>query len=114
MTLGQRLNIKLKENNLTQKELAKLLNVSTSTLNGYFTDYRTPDYDTLIKLCNVLNTHLDYLLLGSEQPISNTSTEFIELPTSLFNKLSEMALSKNIPVNELVNKLISEHIEDNN
>ncbi len=51
-----------KSRNLTQKEIAKLLNIEQTTYSGYETGYSRPDIDTLKKIANIFNTSIDYLV----------------------------------------------------
>lgn len=55
-----------KEKNLTQKELAKILNVSDRSVGFYETGERDPDTETLNKLANFFNVSIDYLLGRTE------------------------------------------------
>ena len=60
-----------KKNNLSMKELGKVLNVSESTISLYESGKREPDFETLIKLAEYFNVSTDYLLGRSdakEQP----------------------------------------------
>ncbi|MBQ7236493.1 MAG: helix-turn-helix transcriptional regulator [Clostridia bacterium] len=50
------------ERKLTQKEVAKQLNISTTCYAGYEQGYREPDYQTLRKICKFFNVTSDYLL----------------------------------------------------
>lgn len=50
------------ERKLTQKEVAKQLNISTTCYAGYEQGYREPDYQTLRKICKYFNVTSDYLL----------------------------------------------------
>jgi repressor LexA len=50
------------ENNLTQTDLSKLLNISQSTLAKYETGARKPDVDMLNKLSNYFNKTIDYVI----------------------------------------------------
>ena len=58
--------IKLKElreaSNITQIELAKILNVSNTTISNWERGYREPDINSLIKIADYFNVSLDYLL----------------------------------------------------
>ncbi|XCP86931.1 helix-turn-helix transcriptional regulator [Roseburia hominis] len=49
---------------VTQDELAKYLNVSRSTIAGYETKERQPDFDKLIKIAQYFQVPIDYLLTG--------------------------------------------------
>lgn len=43
-----------KLHNVTQKELAEKLNIARGTLANYETGKRTPDFSTLVRICDVL------------------------------------------------------------
>lgn len=47
---------------VTQDEMAKYLKVSRSTIAGYETKRRQPDYDKLVKISKYFNVSIDYLL----------------------------------------------------
>ena len=49
-------------NNLTQKQLANLLNIERSTLSSYETGRRYPDAHILVKLADTFDVSVDYLL----------------------------------------------------
>ena len=51
-----------KQKNLSQEDLAKILNIGQSTLSGYETGCYEPDINTLIKIANYFNVSIDYLL----------------------------------------------------
>ena len=50
-----------KEKNMTQKEIAKIINVAPTTYLGYEKMTSEPDLKTLIKLADFFNVSLDYL-----------------------------------------------------
>lgn len=51
-----------KENNITQEEMAKKLNIATSTYGGYELETSEPTIDTLCKLADYYGVSLDYLV----------------------------------------------------
>lgn len=59
-------SIRLKElrqkNNLSQKEFAEMLKVSTGTVGNWEVGMREPDFKMLIKIANIFNVPCDYLL----------------------------------------------------
>ncbi|MGN0342568.1 MAG: helix-turn-helix domain-containing protein [Roseburia sp.] len=83
MNIGTRIKCLLEEENMTQKELADILHISASTLNGYIKKGKEPDYAILIRLANYFNTTTDYLLgrsnmrTASDQPLSLLEGELI-------------------------------------
>ncbi len=61
MDIGARLRNLLEQEGITQKELAKSLNISTTTLNGYIQNRRQPDAKTIIRLASYFHTTTDYI-----------------------------------------------------
>ena len=51
-----------KKKNMTQEELAKLLNLSTTGYSYYEQGKREPNIDILCKLADLYNVSLDYLI----------------------------------------------------
>ena len=47
MSFGEKLRILLEEHTMTQKQLAKELNIAPSTVGSYIQNTREPDFDTL-------------------------------------------------------------------
>ena len=62
MSFGDNLRTLLEERNLTQKELAKQLNLAPSTVGSYVQNTREPDFDTLKTIAKYFDVSLDYLL----------------------------------------------------
>lgn len=75
-----------KAKKMTQEEVAKLLNVTTQTYQNYELNKREPNIETLIKLANIFDTTIDYLI-GREkkQLIDKNDKEILEY----LNKLKE-------------------------
>lgn len=75
-----------KAKKMTQEEVAKLLNVTTQTYQNYELNKREPNIETLIKLANIFDTTIDYLI-GREkkQLIDKNDKEILEQ----LNKLKE-------------------------
>ena len=53
---------KRKTMKLTQTEIAKKLNINRVTYTGYETGKHFPDVETLIKIADILETSIDYLV----------------------------------------------------
>ncbi|WP_167630643.1 helix-turn-helix domain-containing protein [Listeria valentina] len=62
MTIGKKIAELRKKRGLSQSNLAKDLNVSTSTVGMWETNKREPDYETLKKITYYFNVSADYLL----------------------------------------------------
>lgn len=65
MTIGERLLRLRKERNLSQEELANVLDVSRQTISKWETDQSTPDFDKIIPLCEYYGITSDELLTGN-------------------------------------------------
>lgn len=66
MTLGERIKEARLRKKLTQKQLAKLLNVTDATVNRYEKNVRKPDAEMLKRIAEILGVSVDYLL-GTEE-----------------------------------------------
>ena len=60
--LGNKIKQLREEKNITQANLAKLLDVSPSTVGMWEQNRRTPDIEILKKLSDILHVSVDYLL----------------------------------------------------
>ncbi|MBQ7669578.1 MAG: helix-turn-helix transcriptional regulator [Clostridia bacterium] len=74
-SFGEKLKIVLAENKVTQKDLAKKLNIAPTTLNGYISDKREPDLETLKKIALSLGVTTDYLLECEDEGINLNAKE---------------------------------------
>ncbi|NFD30394.1 XRE family transcriptional regulator [Clostridium botulinum] len=59
---GDRLKELREEKELTQEELGKLLSVSRQTVSGYEAENIEPNINNLVRLADIFNVSLDYLL----------------------------------------------------
>ncbi|MFV3012012.1 helix-turn-helix domain-containing protein [Clostridium botulinum] len=59
---GDRLKELREEKEMTQEELGKFLNVSRQTISGYEAGAIEPSISNLVKLADIFNISLDYLL----------------------------------------------------
>ena len=73
MTLGQKINQLRLEHNLSQNDLADMLNVSRQSISKWETDGSVPDLDNLIKLSQIFHVTLDELVLNKTPDIAETT-----------------------------------------
>lgn len=62
MKFCNKLRSLIEERNLTQKQVAKDLNIAPSTMGGYVQGSSEPDFEILKKLAKYFNVSTDYLL----------------------------------------------------
>lgn len=74
MNFSNKLRTLIEERNITQKQVAKDLNIAPSTMGGYVQGSSEPDFDTLRKLSKYFDVTTDYLL---DMP-SEKSNNFME------------------------------------
>ena len=74
MDFGKQLRSLIEERGMTQKELAKELNIAPSTMGGYTQGIREPDYATLKKIASFFKVSTDYLL-GHHSSVAQTDSE---------------------------------------
>lgn len=68
--IGERIQYLREEKKLTQKELAKALSLSTSSLASYEQNARKPSVDTVIELARFFDVTSDYILELTNKPIN--------------------------------------------
>ena len=61
-TIGDRLRYLIHEHGMDQKEFAEIFGLKISTLNGYVTNYRTPDIEMQKKFADFFAVSVDYLI----------------------------------------------------
>lgn len=69
------------ENNMTQEQVANLINVSRSTIAGYETKHRQPSHEKLTALANIFHVSVDYLL-NDNVPILLTAAPSSDNPSA--------------------------------
>lgn len=74
MSFGDILRNLLGDRGITQKQLAKNLNIAASTLGNYIQDSREPDFETLKRLADYFEVSVDYLI-GHRTPKADTHME---------------------------------------
>ena len=67
MTLGDKLSKLRKENNYTQEQLAGILGVSRQAISKWESNLTYPETDKLIRMSDLFNCSLDYLLKDAEE-----------------------------------------------
>jgi transcriptional regulator with XRE-family HTH domain len=64
---AKRLKEERENKHWTQDYFASLLGISNGTVSGYERNYREPDIDTLIKISDLFNISIDYLIGKSDK-----------------------------------------------
>lgn len=65
MSIGEKIYELRKKKNMSQEDLASILNVSRQTISKWETGESNPDFDKIVPLCNFFNISTDEFLKGS-------------------------------------------------
>lgn len=76
MTLGDKLTKLRKENNYTQEQLANILGVSRQSVSKWESDIAYPETEKLLKIGEIYNCSMDYLLKDNQENASPKSEIF--------------------------------------
>lgn len=101
--IGERLTELLREQNMTQKQLAELIGVTEATVSRYMSGERTPKSGILANMATALRTTSDYLL-GTE-PEGDLENDFPTIRRLIARNAGSMSQSQKI---ELMNVLFLE------
>lgn len=77
-TFGIRLRTARKTKKLTQRKLAKLINVAYTSISEWENDHHKPDINILEVLCNVLDVKASWLLSSEEAPKNTTVLQYLQ------------------------------------
>lgn len=95
MSFGENLRTLIEEKDITQKELAKQLNIAPSTLGSYVQNTREPDFSTLKMIAAYFNVSIDYLLDYSTGNISNhQENELLRIFRSLTEEQKDICIEQ--------------------
>ncbi|WP_050551806.1 helix-turn-helix domain-containing protein [Clostridium tunisiense] len=104
--LGKRIKNAREIKKLTQEKLAEIIGVSTVYISHLEIGSKTPSLETLIKISNVLEVSIDYLLANN----LNTSVDYLKGDLA---KILNSCSAKDISLILAVAKAIIEHNKDN-
>ena len=79
--IGKFIAFKRKQKNLTQEQLAQILNISNKTVSKWETGKSMPDYTLVKPLCEALNISVSELIDGqtSNESVKINEDQLIEL-----------------------------------
>lgn len=84
MSFGNNLRTLIEERDMTQKEVARQLNIAPSTMGSYVQNTREPDFATLVSLAKYFEVSIDYLLdYSSGKTSSHQEDELLRVFRSL-------------------------------
>lgn len=115
MSIGERITELRKNQNISQGQLAQLLDVSRQAVSKWENDQSSPDTIKLIRLADVLDTDVEYLATGRRSyarrpPVVLQSTEVVErIVEKPVVQVVEKIVEK--PVVQYVDRTVVEYVE---
>ena len=97
MNYGNILKEIRENNNLSQTEIATILNINRSTYGHYETEYQTIPINHLIKFCDYFNISVDYVLgipNNSKIKFKNTNHKIVGERLKEFRKANKLTQEK--------------------
>ena len=115
MKLGDNLKKLLEQHDMTQKQLAKELDITPAALGNYIHNIREPDYDTLIRIADFFHVSIDFLLGHSiDSQITHEEEVLLHIFRSLSTDQKEFYLEQGKIFIKQNNKKISSHLNEDN
>lgn len=99
---GRRLKKLREENNLTQEELGKKVNLVKSNISMYEKGIRIPNADILEQFSKLFNVSIDYLL-GKTEVKKQDKPYNDEVEKILFNKLQKLTKEEKTAILTVIN-----------
>lgn len=85
MKLGDNLKELIEQHDMTQKQLARKIDITPAALGNYIRNIREPDYNTLIRIADYFHVSIDFLL---NHCVDSQTTHEEELLLHIFRSLS--------------------------
>ena len=111
MTVGERISSLRKERNISQGELAKMMDVTRQAVSKWENDLSAPDTIKLIQLADALDTDVEYLATGNHSKIKSTPKVITMLHP--VEKVVEKVIEKPVVVEKVVEveKIVEKVVE---
>ena len=106
MVLKKRLYDLRVDGDMTQYELAERLNLKASAVSKYEKGITEPSISTLIKIAEIFNCSVDYLLGLSDDKNRYSSKKFTLKEVNIITRYRELSLENQIRIDERINALL--------
>jgi len=99
MEFNERLSTLLSESGMSQRELAKEINIDEAALSKYVAGVRKPRMDILVNIARVLSVSVEYLATGNER-----NEDFNSVKNLVCRNISTMSDSQRLELMEIILK----------
>lgn len=105
ISIGERIQVSRKNNNLSQSQLAEKIGVSLTQLQRYENKGVQPPADILKKLADTFNTSIDYLVYGDSEQKAKQTIKDNELLTQ-FKAVEELDNKDKSTIKDIIDAYI--------
>ncbi len=91
--IGRRMAVRRKELGLKQYEVCEMIDVNYKYISNLETGRSAPSLEVIMRLCEVLQTTPDYLLLGAEVVGNNVTDKQLSDKINTLNTKNKLILS---------------------
>ena len=109
MSIGERISKLRTEQNISQNQLAKAMEVSRQAVSKWENDLSTPDPAKLIRLADVLDTDVEYLATG-KHTVLRRPPEVITVE-KIVQKPIEVIIEKPVYIEKVVERIVPIEVE---
>lgn len=109
MSIGERISKLRTEQNISQNQLAKAMEVSRQAVSKWENDLSTPDPAKLIRLADVLDTDVEYLATG-KHTVLRRPPEVITVE-KIVQKPIEVIVEKPVYIEKVVERIVPIEVE---
>ena len=110
MSIGERIAELRKQQNISQVQLAKALDVSRQAISKWENDQTAPDTINLIRLADILNTDTEYLATGKHSVLKEPPSVItvVQKVDNMVEKIVEkpVEVEKIVEVERIVEKIV--------
>ena len=99
MEFNERLSNLLSESGMSQRELAKKINIDEAALSKYVSGVRKPRMDILVNIARVLSVSVEYLATGN-----NRNEDFNAVKNLVCRNISTMSDAQKLELVEIILK----------
>ena len=114
MSLGERILELRKAADISQGQLAEDMGVSRQAVSKWENDMSSPDTSKMIRLAEVLNTEVEYLVSGRKPVYSHpTVINYVQNPVKTVEKIIEKPIERivKVPVETVVERIVEKPVE---
>ena len=109
MSIGERISKLRTEQNISQNQLAKAMEVSSQAVSKWENDLSIPDPAKLIRLADVLDTDVEYLATG-KHTVLRRPPEVITVE-KIVHKPTEVIVEKPVYIEKVVERIVPIEVE---